>query len=299
MTESPPDPRNQQADGQLRHLGWFLLFLAAYTSLSYWGLASSNNYYLYMFAYMWSPALAALTVCLISRRPCRTLDLTSWGSFRSLLASMVLPFVYGLLAYVVIWSIGWGTFNSEQFDVVIKKMGLTSWPVPVAGLFYLVLFGIQGTLGNMPSSLGEELGWRGFLAPLLRKRFSFAVTAILVGVLWGAWHFPLLLKNADTSSPVPIVVTLVNFTLFTVAASFLFNGISEQQRSVWPAVVLHSAHNCFLLGFFERMTRPTPSADWYTGETGSILWIAILATALLAWLACRHTEKPATHSQPQ
>ncbi|HQR06518.1 MAG TPA: CPBP family intramembrane metalloprotease [Gemmatales bacterium] len=272
-------------------LSWFFLFLVGYTALSFWGLSASGNYYVYMFAYMWSPALAALSVCVMTRSGVCRLRLSSWGSFRTLLLSMVIPFIYGMVSYAVIWAAGWGIFNLEQLELTVKKMGLASWPLPVAAALYVVMMGLQGTLGNMPSSLGEELGWRGFLAPRLRTQLSFPVTAIVVGLVWGIWHFPLILKNADASPLVPIAVTLFLFTLFTIAASFLFNWLSDREGSVWPAVVLHSAHNCFILGLFERMTKSTPTSEWYTGESGLVLWLAILLTTIFVRALSRRTAK--------
>ena len=35
----------------------------------------------------------------------------------------------------------------------------------------------------------EELGWTGFAVPRLRLRYGVLTTGLIVGVLWGAWHF--------------------------------------------------------------------------------------------------------------
>jgi uncharacterized protein len=288
MIDMPTQTITDRVPGQLL---WFFLFLAAFTGLSFWGLSASNNYFLYMSAYMWSPALAALCASAVTGAEIRCLGLSRWGSFRTLALSFITPFAYGLFAYLLIWSLGWASFNTPQLESVVKKMGLEGWPLPLATALYVVMFGLSGTLGNMPSSFGEELGWRGFLAPRLRSRLPFVVTAVLVGVIWGAWHYPLILKNADPTSPVPVWVTLVNFTLFTVAASVVFNSLSEQEESVWPAVVLHSAHNCFILGLFEQMTKGGPQSAWYTDETGVVLWATIFLVALTYWAVTR--RKPA------
>ena len=37
----------------------------------------------------------------------------------------------------------------------------------------------------------EEIGWTGFAVPHLRSRHSILTTGLAVGVVWGAWHFPL------------------------------------------------------------------------------------------------------------
>jgi hypothetical protein len=52
----------------------------------------------------------------------------------------------------------------------------------------LLLFGIGW--GLVGGGLLEELGWTGFAVPtLLRQRHALLGTGLIVGVLWGVWHF--------------------------------------------------------------------------------------------------------------
>ena len=50
----------------------------------------------------------------------------------------------------------------------------------------LLVFGIAVGLG---AGFFEELGWTGFATPVLRQRYSVLVSGLILGVLWGAWHF--------------------------------------------------------------------------------------------------------------
>jgi uncharacterized protein len=49
----------------------------------------------------------------------------------------------------------------------------------------------------------EELGWTGFAAPALRKRYGILATGLIMGLLWGAWHLPLFSGSASASGALP------------------------------------------------------------------------------------------------
>jgi len=49
----------------------------------------------------------------------------------------------------------------------------------------LVLSGIAAGL----TTVFEEIGWTGFAVPRLRRRYSILTTGLIVGIVWGAWHF--------------------------------------------------------------------------------------------------------------
>ena len=46
---------------------------------------------------------------------------------------------------------------------------------------------------NMFFALGEEAGWRGYMMPRLKERFGLLNGRLLGGVVWGIWHWPLML----------------------------------------------------------------------------------------------------------
>lgn len=50
--------------------------------------------------------------------------------------------------------------------------------------FYTISF-----LAILLGSVAEEIGWRGFLLPNLQKKYTPFTSSIIVGILWGVWHF--------------------------------------------------------------------------------------------------------------
>ena len=44
-----------------------------------------------------------------------------------------------------------------------------------------------------PGPIGEEFGWRGFALPRMVERWGMIPAAILLGAIWGIWHYPAFL----------------------------------------------------------------------------------------------------------
>jgi membrane protease YdiL (CAAX protease family) len=265
-----------------KEIALFILFLIVYTTLFYFFLDISNNYYFYMTGYMWSPALATLTLLVVRRRNIKEEFLWAFGKGSFQFYSFITPLAYGLVAYLIIWG-GLGEFDHDSIVPIAKKIGLEDLPLILAVPFYVIMRGLAGTLGNMPSSFGEELGWRGFLTSRLLKITSFPVASILTGLLWGIWHFPLIIKNYDYSSGLPLWNTLINFLIFTIGISFILTWLLIKSKSLWTAVILHSAHNVFILSIFDGLTMDTPNIERFAGETGFVLPIVCLLLGLIFW----------------
>lgn len=69
--------------------------------------------------------------------------------------------------------------------------------------------------------LGEEFGWRGFALPRLLRRQSPLMAALLLGVIWWAWHLPTFFIHALSQSDLSIPLFFVN----VIALSVLMTGL--------------------------------------------------------------------------
>src|SRR6266487_5547883 len=63
-------------------------------------------------------------------------------------------------------------------------------------LVFLPVIFLQQTL--IGSSMGEEIGWRGYALPRLQANQGSLRGSILLGILWGIWHLPLWLTKGYT-----------------------------------------------------------------------------------------------------
>lgn len=84
------------------------------------------------------------------------------------------------------------------------------------------------------STLGEELGWRGFLQGSLMS-LGRVRGCLLVALMWEAWHFTSHLKGT-----LPEVISRLSIYLpLIVAITFLLGFVVERTDSLVLAVTLH------------------------------------------------------------
>src|SRR5215212_536966 len=93
-------------------------------------------------------------------------------------------------------------------------------------------------------TFGEEYGWRGYLLPRLLPLGEIRAT-LLVGLIWGVWHLPLLLAGLNYPG-VNVWLALLVFLFVTVALSFAYTWLYVASGgSVLIAAVLHASFNIF------------------------------------------------------
>ena len=87
--------------------------------------------------------------------------------------------------------------------------------------------------------LGEEYGWRGFLLPRLMKRFSVFHSSLILGLIWGFWHFPAYLIGTG----VPQDMNFMVFMLWVVLGTLFISWIYFYTRSVLTSIFAHISAN--------------------------------------------------------
>lgn len=100
-------------------------------------------------------------------------------------------------------------------------------------LFYLVIpFFLFDALAN-----GEEIGWRGYILPRLQARHNALVASLVVGLVWGLWHWPkFLVAGSDTVIWLYIIDTMAKAILYT----WIFNNT---RGSLLIVTLFHAAGN--------------------------------------------------------
>ena len=95
----------------------------------------------------------------------------------------------------------------------------------------------------IPASLvlfGEEFGWRGYLQRRVYKDSAWK-SAIVVGIIWGVWHFPINLQGYNY--PEHRYWGLLVFPISTIFMSYIFAWIYKNTQSIWGACLVHASIN--------------------------------------------------------
>lgn len=274
------------------------LALTAGASSLFWTLMIASGHVgagkgLYVAGLMWCPAFAAVATVYLRRLDFKMLGLR-WGGARYALLSYFTPLVYATVAYALIWIFGFGFFpDTAAVAAIGQKLGWTiTSPTAIVPLYFLLIATTQ-MITSVAHALGEEIGWRGFLTPLMVQRFGFTAGTVTVGVIWAAWHMPLLLF-ADYNSGTPWWFAIPCFCALTIGLSVIMAWFRQVSNSVWPCAILHASHNLFIQGFFTPLTGSRGNLTAYViDEFGVAVPLIIVLIAVGLWLK----NKPALRLQ--
>jgi len=126
----------------------------------------------------------------------------------------------------------------------------------------------------------EELGWTGFAVPALMQRYTATRTGLIVGVLWGLWHFMPKLFGAAVGDagvywPLDMACAVVGLTGFRILMVWVY----ARTASLPIAILMHA-------GITGSMTilQPTVTGMQFV-EMVVVLavapWIVVAASALV------------------
>lgn len=113
-------------------------------------------------------------------------------------------------------------------------------PAAAGSLPAFVLLGVGVGIG---AGLFEELGWTGFAIPTMRARHGVFRTGIVVGLLWGAWHFLAVWwgsAEAFGSVPIPLYMVVALFA-FLPPYRVLMARMYDRTGSLLLGVLMHAS----------------------------------------------------------
>ena len=221
---------------------------------------------------MLTPMIAALIMRLFVTREGLKGSLGFLRSPKYYLAALVAPPVFVTAVVLIVQALGLGEFRWSE----------ATWSV------YLMLMVIA-----LPVTLftfGEEYGWRGYLLPRLLPLGEIRAS-VLMGVIWGVWHLPLLLAGLNYPG-VNVWMAIIVFTFMTVALSFTYTWFYvASSGSVLVAAVFHASTNQFSDTFWlpPFLSAATPFAP---SLVGVVLIMALVAVVYGLFKRSVHVKDP-------
>ena len=169
-----------------------------------------------------------------------------------LIAATLMP-----LALVVAWGVqSWAGENLPSMELSASTLGA-----------FVLLFVVGG--------IGEELGWQGFVYPLMQSRWNALTSSVMLGSLWAVWHLvPFLQAGRGGEWIVWQSLTMIPLRIITV---WLYENAG---RSVGVAILFHAMCNVAQFSFPSNGSHYEPLVAFIVLDAIAILIVALCGATL-------------------
>lgn len=276
------------------------LFSWAMFALVHWGFGigkeTPTGLVVFETIYMFFPMITALVLQKIDKEKFNHTGLVNFKFNWAWLVAWLLPVVMVLLCILVNGLMPGVSlqYNAEQVinqyqvpeeqqELVREQMmRLPAWLMVISTLFSGLLMGASI---NALFAFGEEYGWRNYLVNALRER-KFWPAAFFIGVVWGIWHFPLILMGHNyPNEPYWGVLMMVGFCVLAGVIELYF---VLKTKSMIVAAVMHGTINA-VAGMTIYFT--LGGNDFLNGMTGLAGFIVMVVTIICIWIYDKHIAK--------
>ena len=170
----------------------------------------------------------------------------------------LIPLIYLGFSYGLYWLIVKNSFNSSL-----------SFNLELIVAFFIILI----------TAFGEEVGWRGFMYPIVQRIMGWKKAIIVTGIIWALWHLPLMISGIYLPGT-SMIYGISFFIIEIIALTVILSWIRIISNSVWPAALFHGVHNFLDQAILQELTTNEKSA-YFVGETGIITIVITILIAVL------------------
>ena len=270
-----------------------------YAAIMIFGLGVKNvsdnpiKYTVLASLYMLLPLMIAVVIQKVDKDKLASTGLLRFKIKASWLVAWMLPVVMVLLTLVVNALVPGCEFNTDMSAMVPadsvteeQREMLTLFMNPAVVIMITIVSGLlAGVTINAVFAFGEEYGWRNYLVDVLREQ-KFVCASILIGIVWGLWHFPLILLGHNY--PQHSVAGVFMMVVFCVLASFIETYIVVKTKSVFPAAIFHGTINA-VAGLNVILIKG--GNDLLNGMTGLSGFIVMAIVIMIVYLFDRYILK--------
>jgi membrane protease YdiL (CAAX protease family) len=276
------------------------LFSWAMFAVAHWGFGMGADtpvgLMLFSTVYMFFPLITALVLQAIDKEKFNHTGLVNFKIKWSWLVAWLLPVVMVLLCILVNGLMPGVSlqYNAEQLinqyhipedQQEMVREQLSAFPASLMVVIILVSSLMAGVSVNALAAFGEEYGWRNYLVHALREK-KFWPAALFIGVVWGIWHFPLILMGHNYPNEPQWGVLLMVVMCILLGVIELYFVLKS--KSMIVAAILHGTINA-LAGVVIYFT--LGGNDFLNGMTGLSGFIVMALTIVCLWIYDKYIAK--------
>ena len=151
---------------------------------------------------------------------------------------------------------------------------------------------------GLTAGIFEEIGWTGFVTPRLRLHHGPLATGLVIGFLWGAWHYLVMWWGSGDPSGAFSLWRFLPQLLFYIAVlpayRLLMVWVYDYTASLPLGMLMHASLTGNMIFFIMPQGISGPQLfTWYL-VFAAALWIAVAVVELVGRRTLRHAR--ALHS---
>lgn len=190
------------------------------------------------------------------------------------------PGLRDLFARIGRWRVGAQWYAVAMLTPSILMLAvLLLFRTLVSPVFTPKIFLLGIVFGLVPGFL-EEFGWMGFAFPKMRLQRSALSASLLLGVVWGLWHAPVVdYLGAAAPHDGYLVPFFLDFVAIVIAVRVLIVWMYSNTGSILLAQLMHFSLSASLATFDPVRVSPAQETLWYAAYA-VVLWIVVAVVAM-------------------
>ncbi len=166
------------------------------------------------------------------------------ASGRRSLSDSKLSFGHNYRYYLIIPVIFSVLFILAYFMIHMLGLSLPTMEYSPGSFFVFIGMSVLTFVITWPKYFGEEYGWRFYLQDRVFALFGVYPGVVIVGIVWGLWHLPLMLVGLNFPDT-PLAGNIM-YIGWTIILGIIFSYAVLKTRSIWIAVLLHALTDAFI-----------------------------------------------------
>jgi len=135
----------------------------------------------------------------------------------------------------------------------------------------------------------EEIGWMGFAFRALSAGRSELSAAVLIGLLWGFWHLPVIdFLGTATPHGSYLLSYFLAFIAVMTAMRVLIAWLYTNTTSIFLTQLMHVSSTGWLVAFSPIAVTARQEAIWY-GVYAGVLWVVVALVVFKNGVRLKHT----------